>query len=629
MPIRVLSTLMINQIAAGEVIERPASVVKELVDNSLDAGASRIHIEITDGGRELIRVSDDGTGIPPDELALALTQHATSKIAEPGDLAAIGTLGFRGEALASIASVSRFKAVSRTGLTEEAWSLSAAGETMGDITPTSGRPGTSMEARDLFFNVPARRKFLRAAGTESVQVADAVERIAMVNPHVGFTLVSNGRTALELPPSQSRKARAMAVMGTGVEDGLFEFELAMPGEPGAPKVWGLAGHPSLAKVTGKGVFLAVNGRPVRDRNLQHAVREAYRGLMPPDKFPLAAVFLELDPREVDVNVHPQKTEVRFRSPGPLHSLIHAAIARRLQEEEIVASAALPSARPSFAEASKVAAPTSHEFVDHFKRMDTSQKSLVFDEVRRALEKEDPQSIHPVLAPSAPVPQPGWASAGEVREPVPAPAASAPSAAPSLVAVPILHFRSAYIVTQDEQGLLIVDQHALHERVMFEEFRQRILVEGKPLESQGFLLPEVIPASASSQEVLEDLRPLLDRIGIDAAPFGPKQIAIHAFPSLLVARGVAAGPFLAELLDQAADGHLRATSDTAMEQALHEVLDMMSCKAAIKAGNHLSMQEMAALLRRREEIERSSNCPHGRPTTLRLTLRDLEKQFGRS
>jgi DNA mismatch repair protein MutL len=258
-------------------------------------------------------------------------------------------------------------------------------------------------------------------------------------------------------------------------------------------------------------------------------------------------------------------------------------------------------------------------------------------VRRALEKEAPGASHPVLAPqgaeSAARPYPLGASAcapAEANEVAPALAPRpAPSPATAFVPVPMLHFRSAYIVTQDEQGLLIVDQHALHERIMFEELRGRILGEGKPLESQRFLLPKVIPASAARQEALEELRPLLERIGVEAEPFGPKEVAIHAFPSLLVVRGVPAGEFLEELLDRAADGHLRPSSPTATEAALHEVLDMMACKAAVKAGNHLSHEELSDLLRRREDIERSGSCPHGRPTVLRLTVRDLEKQFGRS
>lgn len=631
MPIRVLSTLMINQIAAGEVIERPASVVKELVDNSLDAGATRITVEVADGGRELIRVSDDGCGIPPDELALALSPHATSKVAQPGDLEAIGTLGFRGEALASIASVSHFKVVSRQACSPEAWQLSAAVDAMGEIAPTSGRVGTVMEARDLFFNVPARRKFLKAAASETGHIADALERLAMVNPHVGFTLISNGRTTLELPVNQSRRARALAIVGAGAEDGFFEFQAQLADAPGAPRVWGLAGHPALAKATSKFLFQAVNGRPVRDRSLQHAAREAYRGLMPPDKFPVVVAFVDLDPREVDVNVHPQKTEVRFRHGQSLHSLVLSAVRQALQDADIAPSLALPGALPSFAQQARVNAPTSREFVDHFKRMDTAQKGVVFDEVRRALEKEAPGSAHPVLAPQA-------AQAAAVRPyplagegagmPTQLNEAGAPSAGTAFVPVPMLHFRSAYIVTQDEQGLLIVDQHALHERIMFEELRSRILGEGC-LESQRFLLPKVIPASAARQEALEELRPLLERIGLEAEPFGPKEVAIHAFPSLLIVRGVAAGEFLEELLDRAADGHLRPSSSTAAEAALHEVLDMMACKAAIKAGNHLSQEELSALLARREEIDRASNCPHGRPTVLRLTVRDLEKQFGRS
>ncbi|MCC7409877.1 MAG: DNA mismatch repair endonuclease MutL, partial [Phycisphaeraceae bacterium] len=313
MPIRPLPLLLVNQIAAGEVIERPASVVKELVENSLDAGATRIDVAVEDGGRQLIRISDDGTGIPADELPLALAPHATSKLQTAEQLAAIGTLGFRGEALASIASVSRLRLTSRARINgkpadEAAMIESLGGETSG-VAPAAGAPGTVIEIRDLFFNTPARRKFLRQGPTEMAHVTEAVTRIAMVHPGVSFRLSHNGRTTLDLEPAATPAQRCIDLLGGELTEGLLEFSHELPHHIARAGVWGMAGAPSLARATAKFIHLSVNGRPIRDRNLQHAVKEAYRGLMPMDKFPLAVVMLDIDPGEVDVNVHPAKAEV--------------------------------------------------------------------------------------------------------------------------------------------------------------------------------------------------------------------------------------------------------------------------------------------------------------------------------
>ncbi|MCC7203962.1 MAG: DNA mismatch repair endonuclease MutL, partial [Phycisphaeraceae bacterium] len=341
MPIRPLPLLLVNQIAAGEVIERPASVVKELVENSLDAGATRIDVAVEDGGRQLIRISDDGCGIPADELPLALAPHATSKLQTAEQLAAIGTLGFRGEALASIASVSRLRLTSRARINgkpadEAAMIESVGGETSG-VAPAAGAPGTVIEIRDLFFNTPARRKFLRQGPTEMAHVTEAVTRIAMVHPTVAFRLSHNGRTTLDLEPADTPAQRCIDLLGKELAEGLLEFSHELPHNIARAGVWGLAGAPSLARATAKFIHLYVNGRPIRDRNLQHAVKEAYRGLMPMDKFPLAVVMLDIDPGEVDVNVHPSKAEVRFREPSRAHGLVLTAVRQKLLGSDLTPS----------------------------------------------------------------------------------------------------------------------------------------------------------------------------------------------------------------------------------------------------------------------------------------------------
>ncbi|MFW6336327.1 MAG: DNA mismatch repair endonuclease MutL, partial [Phycisphaeraceae bacterium] len=585
---------------------------------------------------------------------LAVAAHATSKLEKAEELEAVNTLGFRGEALASIASVSRLRITTRPtrdGRTADAaFVLEASGEDIADVRPASGKPGTVVEIRDLFFNTPARRKFLRTTPTEFGHVSDTLARIAMVHPGVGFTLTHNGRVNLDLPPRQDRLQRVIDLLGRELEEALLPFEHRDPASRGGSGVWGLAGLPSIARGSSKFQHLCVNGRPIRDRSLAHALKEAYRGLIPPDRFPVAVVMLELDPATVDVNVHPAKAEVRFRNPSLARGLVLNTVRQRLLASDLTPRADLgpsifdrkpePVQRTPFDEAGENAAnrdtpatqrqapvTDSQSFVDYFRRMDPKQQGFVYQQVKAELgeDAENEPEAHQAASHAA---------------------AERSEAAGTAPAASILQVHDSYLVTQDEQGLLIVDQHALHERVMFEQLRQRIVGEGKPLESQRLLMPEVLDADASRQATLEELRPLLERIGIEAEPIGPKAVAVQSFPSLLFSRGVEVRPFVEELLDKAQAGDLGDLSDLAeltplpqtddantigsdtAEAALHEVLDMMSCKAAVKAHDRLSDTELNALLAQRETVERSSNCPHGRPTTLRLSLQDLARQFGR-
>ncbi|MEM1098594.1 MAG: DNA mismatch repair endonuclease MutL [Planctomycetota bacterium] len=642
-----LPPLLVNQIAAGEVIDRPNSVVKELLDNALDAGASRIRIDIEHGGAQLVRVADDGHGISPEQLPLALAAHATSKLQRTEDLEAIATLGFRGEALASIASVSRLRLSSLPTLdgvrADAAAMLEQAGDEVSELQPAAHAPGTVVEVRDLFFNTPARRKFLRAASTEFGHIADTVDRLAMTHPSVGFTLThtaesGNTRTTLDVPPNQTRRERCVAVLGKELDEGLLEASHEDPPQQGGARLWALLGRPEIARATTKFQYFTVNGRPVKDRQLAHAVKEAFRGLIPPDKHPVAVLQLWLDPKAVDVNVHPTKAEVRFREPSKVHGLVLAACRRCLLGHDLtpqvhwktpeVSSPIEPAAAPLLApplpappgETESTPAPqTSTDpaaFVDYFKRMDPKQKGFVYDEVKREMADAPPPTINETEA-----------------------------APPSLKPQPILQVHDSFVVTQDEQGVLIIDQHALHERMMFESLRARILDQGKPLESQRLLVPATLPGDDKRQSLLASLQPLLIALGIEAEPIGPRTIAVHAFPTLLFDRKVEPDAFVSEVLDKAAQGTFAVDAmlkpsdgdDSApavldrglLEAALHEVLDTMSCKAAVKAGDRLTDAELAELLARREALERASNCPHGRPTTLRLSLADLYRQFGRT
>ncbi|MHC4710534.1 MAG: DNA mismatch repair endonuclease MutL [Planctomycetota bacterium] len=540
------------------------------------------------GGRDLIRVTDDGHGIAFDELALAVAPHATSKISSTGDLDAIATLGFRGEALASLASVSRMSVVSRQAGAEEAGRIDVEGERVTDTRPAPGPPGTTVTVHNLFFNTPARRKFLRTDTTETGRITQAVEALALGHPRVGFTLAANSRRTLELPPDEAPRQRMLSVLGRELEPELLDLSAADAGVT----IHGLAGRPDLARGTTRHQHVFINGRPISDRAISHAVKEAYRGLIDPARHPTIVVFMEIDPRQVDVNVHPTKAQVRFRNPSLVHGAVLHAIRGALSEADLTPEVSMARAAVSAPFGSGLAASppaTPADFVEHFRRLDPRQKGFVYSEVKQALETGTLDAeILPAIRP--------------VQE--------------------VLQVHSSYLVTQDEQGLLIIDQHALHERVMFETLIDAVC-KGN-LESQRLLMPAMIEVDPAQVEQLETLQPLLRKIGIEAEPAGPAAIAVHAFSSFLFERHVEPPEFISDLLNRVSGEGLGDDP----EAALHETLDMMACKAAVKAGDRLSDRELAELLAHRERVERSSSCPHGRPTTLRLTIRDLERQFGR-
>ncbi|TVQ30847.1 MAG: DNA mismatch repair endonuclease MutL [Phycisphaeraceae bacterium] len=600
--IRTLPPLLVNQIAAGEVVERPASVVKELVDNAIDAGAARIALEIEKGGVELVRVSDDGAGLPPQELPLAIAPHATSKLREAADLARIATMGFRGEALASIASVSRLSIRSRTRTAEGAHRIDVEGDAITQPRPEAGPVGTVVTVRNLFFNTPARRKFLRTSQTEQGHCLDTLRALALAHPRIGFTATCDGRTVVDLAPEQSPRDRALAILGTELAGKLIEVSSDGLGA-GDIALWGMVGLPEIARPTAKGQRFFINGRPIADRSIQHALQEGYRGLIDPGRKPMAVLMLEMDPASVDVNVHPAKAEVRFRDSGLVHSVVLRAVRDALRSADLTpkwsnSGAGGAGPRPEFGDGLPPAPESNASgFTDRFTTPQPAAAAGRFDyqALRDAVAKQRLEDAEPL-----PLPTPRRADS-------------------------VLQVHNSYLVTQDEHGVVIIDQHAMHERFMFEQIMQR-LGEGA-LESQQLLTPAVVKTTAQRIERLEELKPLLTRLGVEAAPLGPSDIAIHAFPSFLFEKRVDPAEFLEELLERAEDGDL--TGATAEESAVHEIVDMMACKAAVKAGDHLTDEEVGALLNMRERYERASNCPHGRPTTIRLTIRDLEKQFGRT
>ena len=596
MPIRVLPPELVNQIAAGEVVERPASVVKELVENSIDAGARSVLIEVEGGGAELVRITDDGGGIPESELPLAVAAHATSKVATSDDLAAIHTFGFRGEALASIASVSRFKMQSCQRGAASGAEIEVEGGAIRPVRPAPARPGTIVEVRTLFFNVPARRKFLKSDSAETARVTEAVEALALAHPTVSFELRSNGRRLLDLPATAEPAKRTLDVLGSELEPELLEFEERFP-ELGGLVVRGFAGKPGIARPSSRAIRIHLNGRPIMDRTVLHAVREAYRGLVDPARTPTVALILELDPREVDVNVHPAKSEVRFRSQSAVHSAVRKAIERTLRAANLM-PAFVPDALRAPAE------PYTGPRVPLF----GSGFALRASDGESSSRADSDFSAFAALATGIAEPKSDGTATDE----------------PALAGeFPYIQLLNGFVVTEDADGIVIVDQHALHERAMFAAFLERL--DRGALESQRLLVPIVLEKSAREVEILGEITPLLARLGIEARAFGPRSVAVDAVPTLLHSRNADAVAFVGDLLEKAVEhGSL-----VSLEAALHEIVDMMACKAAVKAGDSLTPTEIKSLLAMRELIERSTACPHGRPTSIRIARSELERRFGRS
>ncbi len=658
-PIRVLPTLVANQIAAGEVVERPASVVKEVVENALDAGATRIEVELEQGGIELVRITDDGHGIAPDELPLAIAAHATSKISSVDDLDRIATLGFRGEALASIASVSRLEVRSRTRASQAASIIEAEGDRVRPVRPAPGPPGTMVSVRNLFFNTPARRKFLRTVPTEQGRCRDVLEDLALAHPAVGFTLSCDSRVAMEVPPGQSPRERALAILGPELKDELLEVHADQFDDSRGIALWGLIGRPSVARATNKGQHILVNGRAIRDRSIQHALAEGFRGLIEHTRYPTAVLMIEMSPAGVDVNVHPAKAEVRFRDSGLVHSVILRAVRDALRAADLTPTigslaprfGAAPSGPGAWRDlpgpgAGVLGAPQTRSspqaFVDYFTRFAPKPaQRLSYEAIRDAVKREEiAEGAEKDGEERGEEPGGGTGEEGKERGGVDQGMAGAASSAlrrgeePSTLPSPtpasrVLQVHKSFLVTQDEQGMVIIDQHALHERAMFEYLLARVQARadqgGPGLESQRLLTPAVIPASPGQAERLAALAPLLGKIGVEAEPLGPTSIAVHAFPTFLFDRGVEPVEFLSDLFEKAEASDFSPGS----EESLRRVLDMMSCKAAVKAGDRLSDVELDELVKLRGDVERSSNCPHGRPTSIRLTIRELEKLFGRT
>jgi len=635
--IRVLPVHIVNKIAAGEVIERPASIVKELVENSLDAGASRICVSVEDGGKKLIAVTDDGSGISDEDLALAFSPHATSKIAGDEDLFSIGTMGFRGEALASIASVSHAHIRTRRREDDSGYEIEASGDTTGQVRPCAAAAGTTITVRNVFFNTPARRRFMRTTNTELGHITEQLARLALPHPQVAFTLTHNGREIQNLPRAESTAQRASGLFGNELGDALLP--LVRRGGT-TVQINGLVAAPSAARGSGKWQYFFVNGRYVRDRSLSHALREAYRGLIEPSRWPVAFIFVEIDPGDVDVNVHPTKIEVRFRNSQEVHGELLATLKETLNRADLTARADLAPAAEQATPPAQRASPTAvhreslrEALSDFFKSAPAAQPRLSFEQGRAHPTNSDHRPQH-ANQPAPDIPRRDTrpeAAEGTSRNafeshaqraPAPPAAQEAPTHEPGLF---VAQLNDSYIVAAVADGLEIIDQHALHERLIYNDLHRRLAGSDSPgLTAQRLLIPERIKVTAAEAATLHDNSALLARLGIDLAPFGPDTLAVQQFPSLLAERGISAGQFLREVIDR-----LGNDEPASPEALLESLLEMLACKAAVKAGQSLSQEEIRALLARRDEADKSSSCPHGRPTTLKLTLKELEKQFRRT
>lgn len=640
--IQQLPPSVVNKIAAGEVIERPASVVKELVENSLDAGATRVDVSVEQGGLDAIRVVDNGCGIAPGELNLAVASHATSKLRVADDLFRVQTLGFRGEALASIAEVSRVTLRSRTSDAQAGAELEVVAGQASPISPCGCAPGTAIEVRNLFFNTPVRRKFMRSVSTEMGHVTEALTRLALAHPRVHFSLRHNQRSLYELPPCDDLMTRIAHFFGRELADALLWLE----SRDGEVRLSGYVGHPSQSRPNNRMQYLFLNGRSIRDRSLGHALSEAYRGLLLTGRCPVSFLSLELPPELVDVNVHPTKLEVRFQDGGRLYSQLLGTLRTKFLTTDLThrLDAATAEARdPSGAHDAQHAAQLRSELVDWAKGQMADWQAAIEGTGQRAQGTADRACEPSVNGPE-------FAVAHQTRFEVPRPTLDATPlrltpltgqasqsangssgngsdntshTPPSSVsrAAGALQIHNRYLVAETADGVAVIDQHALHERILYEQLRERVLAGA--LEAQHLLVPEPVDLCASDAAAVLEERELLAKLGIKVEPFGGDTVLISSYPAMLA--GGSPVEILRTLVERLTTGGRAPDRRDLLDELLHS----LACRAAIKAGDPLSPEEVAALVEQRHLAQDSHHCPHGRPTELVFTREDLDRQFKRT
>ncbi|MDQ1315817.1 MAG: mismatch repair protein MutL [Pseudomonadota bacterium] len=590
MSIRVLPDVLISQIAAGEVVERPAAALKEMLENSLDAGATDIQIELEQGGIKRIRVGDNGVGIARDELALALTRHATSKIASLADLEQVASLGFRGEALASIAAIARVQLTSRGVGAEHAWTMQAEGGRLGEPAPAARATGATIDIQDLFFNTPARRKFLKTETTEYAHCAETVRRLALAQPRVAFTLTHNGRVQLRLN-AEPAAARVRQVLGEAFEQNSIGVEAAA----GALRLSGWVIRPGAATASRDTQHVFVNGRYVRDKLIVHALKEAYRDVLHHQLNPAYCLFIELPPETVDVNVHPAKTEIRFRDSRGVHQFLFHAVERLLSAPVEAGAAAAPEAG--------AAAPPNRPY-------GSQQQAAMSLPVNEAMAFYAPfqgsgvrgQDSGEFVAPAAPaLPESGQGDAP-----------------PLGYALGQLH--GVYVLAQNAQGLVLVDMHAAHERVVYEKLKTAL--DARAVPAQSLLIPVALTADARD---VTEIGPHLDQlrdIGFELSITSPTSVAVRSVPWLL--KNADPVELTRDVLREIAEFGVARL----LAERRNELLATLACHGAVRANRHLTLPEMNALLREMEATERAGQCNHGRPTWFQLSLRELDSMFMR-
>ena len=587
-PIRELPDELISQIAAGEVVERPASVVRELLDNALDAGATQITLRLSAGGVRLISVEDDGAGIAPDEMATALKRHATSKIASLAELEAVGTMGFRGEALAAINSIAEVALLSRAGGQSNAYSLD--GRT-GELKPVARAQGTTVEVKELFYSVPARRKFLKTDATELAHCIEAVRRHALARPDVGFAIWHDGKLIEQWrahPGDAGRAQRLGDVLG---EDFLAD-SVAVDHRAGPLHITGRAGLPDAARSRADQQFAYVNGRFVRDKVIVHAARAAYEDVLHGQRQPVYVLHVAIDPARVDVNVHPTKIEVRFRDGREVHQAVRHAVENALAAPRAALAGQLESVADTASPAFKPFEPPA-----------------LTRQAQAAIKFADPG--HPL----------GVEELRTLWQPTPAAVEAAPETEtthdwPLGRAIAQLH--GVYILAENHAGLVLVDMHAAHERIVYERLKNQL--DGARITSQPLLIPATFAATPHEVATAESAAAVLQRLGLEITPFSPKTLAVRAVPTSLAAGDAVdlARSVLAELSQHEAG--------TVIERAQHELLATMACHGAVRANRRLTHEEMNALLRQMEATERSDQCNHGRPTWRQLSMKELDALF---
>ncbi|QDU88074.1 DNA mismatch repair protein MutL [Pirellulimonas nuda] len=645
--IRALPSSVVNKIAAGEVIERPASVVKELLENAVDAGATRVDVAIERGGVDLIRISDNGCGIAADELPLAVTNHATSKIASADDLFRVGTLGFRGEALASIAEVSRFVMRSRTADAASGAELRVHGGVAEGVAPAGCPVGTTIEVRDLFYNVPVRQKFLRTPGTEIGHITEAMSRIALAAPQTHFTLSHNGRVVHDLPglPTSELphwRERIGRLFGDEIAAALVPVESENQGV----RLAGFVAGPHESRSNNRLQYLLLNGRAIRDRSLQHALGEAYRGLLLTGRYPICFLRLDMPPELVDVNVHPTKLEVRFQDGGRLYSQLLGTIRTKFLSTDLKAPGTdggdLPAAggfRP-FPQLGGSAGPgagapeaDASELVNWAKR-ELSQQRFDQPAEPRPMPPGEPLVLHRFrnqppegAAPHGPdgtsdsgpaAPMDGQID-GRIDGRIDA-AHNQPTGAPHVGAAKAIQLHNRYLIVESQAGMEVIDQHALHERILYEQLRAKVL--GGALETQRLLVPEPVDFTPAEAAAALENRALLAQLGVAVDPFGGDTVLVSSYPAMLA--NLPPAEVLRDLVERLISGGRAPDARDLLDELLHTI----SCKAAVKYGDRLSAEEVDALLAHRHLTENHHHCPHGRPTALVFTCDDLDRRFQR-